>query len=396
MQSVLRPACGSVLMPSLGSARAAATGGQWAAALPSLRAFITANYNQPNPHNQSVMPSPPTVTALAGAQAEVVTSYDFNAPEVFCSGGYVHTNSGYRYFPAATWPGTGQGIPGLTNITGNMWRATTRADAANVWIRVSGSGGINYRFIVDGRYVDLNGTLSNNTQSIRYFKLAFGSKAVRTISIEATMHLGFHSFGVAAGDSCSAPVVNARRMAIAGDSITRGSSATYSADGFAAVAGDMLGFSDLYASGVSETGYVADGPSNNLLPLPGRLGDINSHGPWDAIVIAMGVNDLAESGVQAAAEACIASFRVNNPASQLFVLGPWDSAAPSAPSANFTTTKNAISAAVTANGGAGSGVYFLDTQGVTYAKADAIHPNTAGSKTLGDWLALQIKTTVGA
>jgi len=126
------------------------------------------------------------------------------------------------------------------------------------------------------------------------------------------------------------------------------------------------------------------------------LSDANGRGPWDIIVVAMGTNDQTETGVQAAAQTCLSSLRSNNPGAQLFVLGPWDRYAPAAVDPTYTTTKTAIQAAVTAVGGDAAGVRFLDTQGVAYTDTDGLHPDTAGHKTLGDWLALQIKTALGA
>lgn len=366
----------------------------WATAAPALRSFVTANYNQPNPHNQAVMASPPTVTAVAGAVAEIVTTYSHAAAEVLCTGGWVHVASGIRHFPCATQSASGGSIPGLPGVNGVAWRATTVVNASKVWIQINGSGGTRYRFIVDGRYVDLTGTLSNNAASPRYFLLDFGSKAARTVSIESVQHLGFIAFCVGAGDSCSAPQA-AKRMIVLGDSITQGSVAGSQADGYACVLGDMLGFRDLWASGIADTGYVSTS-SGTRYALTQRLSDVNGRGPWDVIVVAMGTNDQWQTGVQAAAETCLASIRSNNPAAQIFVLGPWDRYAPSAVDPAFTTTKSAIQAAVSGVGGEAAGVRFVDTQGVAYANSDGLHPTTAGHKTLGDWLALQIKNALGA
>jgi lysophospholipase L1-like esterase len=353
---------------------------------------VTGAYNQPNPHNQAAMSSPPTITALAGAQGGIATTYTHTDPVIAYSGGYAYTANGSRQFPSTTNAASGGNIAG-TGLNGVRWRATTVVNAAKVWIQVAGSSSIPYRFIVDGQYVDTTGTLSNQSSSPRYFLLDFGSKAVRTVSVEGEQNLGFLGFAVGAGDACSAPSVSGKRMIVLGDSITTGTAATRLGDGFASIVGDMLGFSDVYASGLGGTGYIATNAGTRY-KLGDRLGDANAHGPWDLIVVAMGVNDMGQTGAAITSEAAadFASLRAANPAAQIMVVGAWDRLAPSAPEANYATVKAAIQAAIPS----GQGFTFLDPQGVAYVNSDGTHPTTAGHATLGAWLAGAIKTALGA
>jgi len=111
--------------------------------------------------------------------------------------------------------------------------------------------------------------------------------------------------------------------------------------------------------------------------------------------VAMGINDIGSDSatVTAAASACLNSLRSNNPAAQIFVVGPWDKNAPAAPVTGYSACKAAILAGIPG----GAGITFLDPQGVSYTKiADGTHPDTAGHATLGAWLALQIKTALKA
>jgi lysophospholipase L1-like esterase len=372
---------------------------QWRGTLPALRAFVTANYDQPNPHNQAAMASPPTVTANnttqpAGLTQEVLASA--GAPIRFY-GGRRKAYSGqlYRVPCVSTIKNVGNS---LDNENATHWRVSAVCDAKDVSIKVGGStaSALPYRFIVDGQYVDLTGTLTTTStgSSHQYFKLAFATKAARTITVENEQSTSFAAFGALPTDTITAPAAP-KRMIVLGDSITKGTGTTRIADCFARVAGDMLGIADVWAAGLSGTGYVAD-DSGTEYKLPQHLQDANLYGPWDVIVIAMGINDkdLSTTSVTNEVAACTTVLRRANPSAQIFVVGPWDNGAPDAPLASHTACKAAIQVGIPA----GKGITFLDPTGVTYTKwvTDGTHPDDAGHKTLGDWLALQIKTALGA
>lgn len=378
------------------------SGADWAAALPALRSFVTANYNQPNPHNQTVMPSPPVVTnegtSLPGGMAvnATITVPTQDTSPIRILGGTLFSAGGnLRVYSAIIGASGGNG--GLSDgkeCAG--WRADFDVNAAVVVIRVPPTTA-GYRFIVNGRYVSLtpSQTVGTTGTTSEYFKLDFtsvGGKALRRISIEGDRTCGLNQVWVAAGDTIVRPSDTPKRIAFAGDSFTSGSLAPQLSDNFAWVGADMLGLKYSLNSGSGGTGYVTTAGAS--VKLFDRLTDINTKGPHDIIVVAMGVNDIGQAAATVTSEvrACMNSLRASNPSAQIFVVGPWDAAAPSAPAANYTTAKNAIIAGIPV----GAGITFLDPQGVQYTKGDAVHPDTAGHKTLGDWTALQIKTAIGA
>jgi lysophospholipase L1-like esterase len=368
----------------------------WAASAQALRTFITANYNQPNPHNQAVMSSPPTITASTTQPSGLTQEkrYSNNAPELrYYGGGNVAFATVYRRFPTATIAASGGNVGNGKQAI--YWRVSAVHNGSKVSLRVLG-GTVPYRFIVDGRYVSLAGTLTSTTSGTNYFQLDFGSAATRTIIVEGVQANAFDAIGGAPGDTISLVSAVPLRGIVLGDSFAESVGATVNGDGFAAVMGDMLGVYDMWSSGVGSTGYVADS-SGTRYALPTRLStDLDACialGTVDMVVVAMGINDIGLSGIQAAAQSVFTTIRQKLPLAQVFVLGPFDTAAPSAPSANYTTCKAAIQAAMLAAGG---GFKFIDMQGVSYTKSDATHPDTAGHKTLGDYVALQIKTALGA
>lgn len=362
---------------------------QWRGTRDTVRAFVTANYDQPNPHNQSALAVPPTITTqqtqFAGLTTELRYSTGSLIPAYFGGGSLIATP--YRRFPVAKIALTGGSAGNGYDAT--SWRAGAIITAAKVAFRCSGST-LPYRMIVNGQYVDTTGTLTATTTGQQYIQLDFGSSATRTILLEGEGSQGFDAIGIAPGDS-AVTIPAARRILFLGDSVTRGTGATRAGDSYAKIAADILGVQDCWTSAIGSTGYVATGAAYNLQQ---RLADGTATGPWDIIVIAMGHNDrgTAAETIANAAAFCLRQIRQYNPASQIFVIGPWDNAAPSAPAADYTAAKAAILSAIPA----GSGIAFLDTTGTTYTKIDVVHPDDAGHVTVGRWAALAIKNALGA
>ena len=137
------------------------------------------------------------------------------------------------------------------------------------------------------------------------------------------------------------------------------------------------------ASAVGATGYVTASDDPNL---PDRIiSNYNSiiaeSGVPDEVIIAMGVNDLGQAGIEAAANTTFDNLRTVF-SGTVYVLSPFDGNAPSAPSANFESARDAIEAAV----GTRSGFAFIDLEGVSYTKGDSTHPDTAGHLKLGQYI----------
>lgn len=154
----------------------------------------------------------------------------------------------------------------------------------------------------------------------------------------------------------------------------------------------MLGFVDIWASGEGGTGISkVNGSQPNVLQ---RVADANAYGPWEVIFVEALINDIGNfSGAQTQAQmnAMLDSLRAANPASLIFVTGPWDTSAPIAPGAAYVTTREAARAACLGR----SGVWFLDPTGVAYSKADGTHPDTAGHATLAAWRTAAVKAILG-
>lgn len=373
----------------------------WRGALPGLRSFVTANYDQPNPHNQAAMASPPTVSVSASLPAGMAVSYAISpatqetaVPRIL--GGRMFAAGGNQRIYSADIGATGGNGGTNDGKECSSWRVEVEANASVVTFRVAPTTSA-YRFVVDGQYVDLTGhnTVGTTGSTSEYMKLDFssvGGKAVRRIAIEGQRTCGLVQVWVATGDTCIRPTDTPKKIAIAGDSFTFGSAATALGDNFGWVAADMLGFDHALNSGSGGTGYVA--APGGVYKLFDRLADINDTGPHDVIVVAMGVNDIGEASASITAEvtACLNRLRARNPSAQIFVVGPWDQNAPLAPVAGYADCKAAIQAGIPTGGG----FTFLDPEGVAYVNSDGTHPTTAGHQTLGEWLALQIKTALAA
>ncbi|MGJ8526960.1 SGNH/GDSL hydrolase family protein [Maritalea sp.] len=249
-----------------------------------------------------------------------------------------------------------------------------------------------YRFIVDGQYVDLVGTLpaAASGTGANYIMLNFASAATRHVTIELQRGQGLRRIlADGAGTFEAKPVASTKRIIIVGDSVTGGQGATHLGDGFAPVLGDLLGVSDCWASGVGGSGYL-NTQGGSRFKLSERLGDVNDHGPWDLIVIAMGLNDFGLGDAKAEAGICFDLIRSSNPETPIAVVGPWDNYAPTPVGSTYSATKSAIMSAV----GARPGVYFIDPEGIAYTKDDSVHPDTAGHTTLAQWLNGELRQLV--
>jgi lysophospholipase L1-like esterase len=220
--------------------------------------------------------------------------------------------------------------------------------------------------------------------------MEFPTSANRVIGVEGSRQEAFELMQFAPSDTVAPIPRNNRRIIFFGDSFTDGQGADNAGDAYSYVAGDMLGFEDIFSSGAGGTGYVRTASS---VKFGDRWADITNAGPWDVIVIAGGINDFGYAGITANVTAFMQKIRVGNPSAQMFVVGPWDNMAPAAPQTAYEPTKAAILAGIPAN----TGIRFIDAEGVVYEKGgDGVHPTTAGHKTLGNWLAAQIKAALGA
>ena len=373
--------------------------GPWAATKAALKTYLAANDGSLNPHSQSVMPSSPTIrtaTSLSSPDNDLTAAYRYSlASGVFRfeGGGDKGFGAGtYRQFPVARIAASGANLGDGT--AGVVWQTRIVANSTKVGFRLLG-GLKAFRFIVDGRYVSLTGTLTATSSGTNYIVLDFGAKASREIIVENQEASAFDGVYVASGDTVSLPSASSYRLLVLGDSFIASTGATIASDGLASVAADYLVIRDRWASGSGGTGYVATNAGASYA-LPTRVAEdvqrFAALGSADIIVVAIGLNDIGSAGVQTAAASTFDLIRANAPRALVFVVGPWDQNAPSAPVSNYAACKSAIQAAMSGRGG----FWFLDPQGVSYTKYDTMHPNDSGHTTLGQWLSTQIRTAIAA
>jgi lysophospholipase L1-like esterase len=383
-------------------------GGAWSLTLALLRQQIAAQALVNTPHQAAAMASPPTVTDAGTSRPSGYTN-DFliTTPANFrqLGGNPSFQASTYNRYPVATSTITGSGGNANNGKDAVAWRVTADVNSAKIGAAISATGSAApYRFLVGGQYVNKTGlaTLASNS-AVNWITLDFtsvGGKAVRQITVEGMIGAAFRGFSLQSGDSLAFPAgkisagsLNLKAV-IAGDSFTAAIGATQAGDGYGLLLGEYLGIENNWLSGVGGTGFVATN-SGTSFKLGDRLSDINGQSA-DVIMVAMGINDIGQSPatIQSNAAAVFASLRLNNPAAPIFVIGPWDTVAPSPVSADYTNTKAAIQAAMAGV----SGSFFIDMEGVSFAQVGGgnIHPTTAGHKTIADYIFDQIKLAIGA
>lgn len=374
----------------------------WQESLPALRQFITDHYGEQNPHNTAVMSSPPTIATSLTADATLTVVNIIDGPSKL--------NKVRMLGGAPVWNGALAGIKGATvtvgNITGTAqqnacgWEVQTTStriefrlfpqNTTRVNVLVSESGGPFLRAAASP-------TLLASSTAISYVKLTFGSSTTRRIRIEVARQDGDTAFPAAllsrislpAGNDCSATPQERPIFCYYGDSITEGSFAGFHANGYANLASWTMGV-ECTQSALGGTGYVVMNGNPNATQ---RLDDTLLQS-YSAVVVAMGINDIGQSSSQIRTNvtATVNGIRSRNPSAQIFVVGPWDAAAPADPSAGFLACNSAVREGVPN----GVGATFINAQGVAYTKSDAVHPNAAGHAYLADWLAFNIKTIIGA
>jgi len=370
----------------------------WSATRAALRAILAASSGSANPHARPVMSVPPVIRAvssLVAPDSDLTVAYRYSASTGvlrYEGGGNKPFGGGfYRMFPSATQGASGGNLGGGESST--LWQVRLVANAAKVAFRVLGTVRP-YRFIVDGQYVGMAGTLTAVSTGAQYIVLDFGSKALRAITIENQEASAFDGVYIASGDSVTLPAASPFRMLVLGDSFTAGSGAGHAGDGFGAVAADYLGCSDRWLSGVGSTGYLANA-GGSLYALTQRsaadLARFSALGSVDLVVVAAGLNDIGQAGLAAAAATVFAAIRNAAPGALVFVVGPWDVTAPVATNAAYASAKAALRSSLSGRGG----FWFLDPEGQGFTKSDGTHPDTAGHAALGHWLGGQIRAVIG-
>lgn len=275
-----------------------------------------------NPRLNGIYPRPALITvgAAGGAVPSGFTrAYvfgDLGAP--FTSGGgNPVTVSGATSFPVVTPSGTAQ--------VGRHWRVTTVLDGTQLAFHLDSDGTTNggYRFLVDGQYVSMKGTISG-AGTERWYTLRFAGRAKRVITVEGYGALRFWGAAVPDTDTLLMPQRSGPRIVLLGDSDLEAYGVVLKGDGPAAVYSDFFGVQDVWAQGVYGTGFLATN-WNTSYSYSQRRGDWLTAAP-DAFVFGCSINDLREgySAVQIATAAVAEVQAVRaalGPSVPVFVMG---------------------------------------------------------------------------
>lgn len=302
-----------------------------------------------NPRNAGLHPAPPTITDNGATNPAVTaaTAYPCNAT----TRGVWHVIGGRYGSGGRISAGVQDAVPTDIN-TYARWEVM--ADSRYFTARV-GPTTVPYRFLVDGRYVSLAGTVTGTTtgNTDQYLTLDFGSRAVRRIVVEAMrtgrLNGGFVEDGAALwpADQTEAP-----HAVFLGDSYVFGSGPDITADGVAVQMADRLGLS-LQASGSGGTGWNQSATSVYRFDQRIANGDLAlGYQAPEVIFLHASVND-AYAGqnaatLQANALSGLRSARAQFPGVPIVVFGCI--AAPNRTAATITTAEAAVSAAVAALG----------------------------------------------
>lgn len=358
-----------------------------------------------NPYQSGVMASPPTVTVGSTSDA-ALTVYSLASAGAFLPAfnqvawyGGLPTVYGNIYvgMPVTSIaPSTGANFTGSKNQW--SWAAEFVTDSDKVQLTLYTSSSHKHFFQVDGKYVDLAGTLGNNaTIADTVFTLQFASKKPRRIRVAmptfpAKGPAMFKAIRVSPGCSFWKPDQSqVLRMGWFGDSYPEGTNAENSVYPIANAAwpvltGELLGIRDVRQFVAGSTGYISTAGGvrpklRDMIPLVADQGDMH------IIVVSHGYNDSSNTAAAITAEAKLAyaALRKQYPNAIIIVLGC--QAGSGAPTAAQIATENAIKDAVTQTGdkfmrfvpvSTDTPVWLSSANAALYVSSDNTHPNLAG------------------
>ncbi|WP_423194020.1 SGNH/GDSL hydrolase family protein [Cupriavidus sp. H18C2] len=263
-----------------------------------------------------------------------------------------------------------------------------------------------HRILVDGAYVSGTPVGYPDDGNLYLTRVDFqGARKTRHIRIESN-DMRFGGLYVAPGDKVTAvPTLGNVRAIALGDSVTEGMSGQGdSFDNYASRLGYIMGWKDMYVSGVGSTGYLA-APSTKLKFRDRMETDVYPFNPH-VILIAGGINDapFTQQALQAEAATLFDEIATRLPNTTVFVLGPWS------PGSTHVEQRDAIRAAV----GQRANFHFIDNiaeqwqtgtgnvanpkgdgNGDIYVSADGTHPTLAGHIYLADKVAAAMRAVIG-
>lgn len=251
------------------------------------------------------MQSGPVISVLTATPGGLTNSYvvvTHDAYIRYIGGNVFATTAGgagnHYLFPAANE------TPAAGNCTGTLsnfgWAVEFQTDATKIDIQSDPHATVLWRVMVDGQYVTKTGQNLRASGGISHNVLDFtntfgGARKERRITFECSQGQGFYGIAVAPTEKIWKPRdTDNGRLIVGGDSITCGDvGVTMCGKSFARVLGKLLGYTDVWSSGVGSTGYLATA-SGLRVKLRDRITDITNNNP-DIIVLADGINDSSFS-----------------------------------------------------------------------------------------------------
>ncbi|HEY5668031.1 MAG TPA: SGNH/GDSL hydrolase family protein, partial [Candidatus Saccharimonadales bacterium] len=278
--------------------------------------------------NRTVMASPPTVTTSTTTDVTLTRQYlitSSTAQFAFRGGAPVVFSATFLRFPVVTLL-AGSGNVGGTGAGGaqqnaNGWAVEFMADATTVQIHVRNVSGSGAMVEVDGQPVSASLIAYPATDgNVGFIKLAFGSRAVRRIRLEAAQNGGFAGVSVGPTETIWKPTDSGGRLVIAGDSITAQTGAVLPNGGMAIEAAKNLGFSDCWEVGISGTGWINAGSYGSTIACTQRIADVVAANP-DLLILPTSSNDTAGSPLTTAMLAGFQAYRSALPKVPIIVMG---------------------------------------------------------------------------
>lgn len=358
-----------------------------------------------NPHVLGTASSPPTIAAVGTtipADTTIDRRQDTHTTLWRILGGTRVTVGGLYRVRSATIFTSGGNLGSSNGAQGTFWRQETVFTGIKLAFTVYPTT-LPYRFLVNGQYVDLTGTLTNASSgtTAEYITMTFSGSGTRTVAIEGQGNCGLNgAFIDAAGSIAQTPPVI--RGILVGDSFVQGTGATALGDGWGPYMADCLGIRDFWASGSGGTGWDVPTNSSTGYRFGDRTADWLPYSP-DVMFFHGSYNDRSSTAVNITTE-CLAALRTTRaafPKMPMFVFGAFAGA--SGPSAGILTAESGMQAAVSqfndrltrfipiSSDPAGawiSGTGFVgSTTGSgnsdTMTGSDGIHPTNAGHALLG-------------
>lgn len=358
----------------------------------------------------------PVITQSATVPSGLTNTYAYNAnPSPFYyTGGTPHTTGSSMYILWSQTTGTSATAPNASN----GYIVTFITDATKIAVKTS-SGQQTGRYIIDGQYVTISGYVNGTGATPSYDVIDFtnaGARKNRKISVEMNLNNQFGGVSVAPTEEVWAPTAQDRiRVVWVGDSISASGNSTPALNGAMVPqqVAYLLGWSDVWNDGIGGTGYVATNAGNNYT-FGQRIGyDVT---PWSPnLVVFLGsINDVGQSGIQAAALSAYQAVRAALPGVPIIVAGIPPDSPNNGGSANITTAESALQAAVTQFGDPltffipinndATGAWITGTGKVTatngtgnadaYISSDGVHPTDMGRLYLSRKLAIAIQNVL--